>query len=74
MIIASENDVQVLADCLQILTEADCQVLTINRGVPEKNTAKIMLVVDTKEMRQETESLLEKLYELPKVQEIEILD
>ncbi len=33
-----------------------------------------MLVVDTKEMRQETESLLEKLYELPKVQEIEILD
>ena len=74
LIIDSENDVQVLADCLQILTEADCQVLTINRGVPEKNTAKIMLVVDTKEMRQETESLLEKLYELPKVQEIEILD
>ena len=36
LIIASENDVQVLADCLQILTEADCQVLTINRGVPEK--------------------------------------
>lgn len=74
LIIVSENDIKTLADCLQILTEADCQVLTINRGVPEKNTAKVVLIVDTKEMRQEIESLLETLYELPKVKEIEILD
>lgn len=74
LIIVSENDVQILADCLQILTEADCQVLTINRGMPEKNTAKIVMIIDTQKMRQEIESLLEKLYELPKVKEIEILD
>ena len=74
LIIVSENDVQILADCLQVLTEADCQVLTINRGMPEKNTAKIVMIIDTQKMRQEIESLLEKLYELPKIKEIEILD
>ena len=74
LVIVSESDVQILAECLRVITEADCQVLTINRGLPVQNTAKATLVVDTREMRQEVESLLEKLYEIPKVREIEILD
>jgi len=74
LVIISEDDVQVLAECLQVITEAECKVLTINRGIPRQNIANAALVIDTKEMKQDIETLLENLYEIPKVKEIELLD
>ncbi len=50
------------------------RILTVNRGLPIQDTSKATLVIDTKNMRLEIETLLEKLYEIALVREIEILD
>lgn len=74
LIITSADKITVLADCLKVITEMNGHILTVNRGLPIQDTSKATLVIDTKDMRQETETLLEKLYEIALVREIEILD
>ena len=68
LIVTAADEISVLAECLQIITEMDGQILTVNRGLPIQDTSKATLVIDTKNMKQEIETLVEKLYE------IEILD
>ena len=74
LIVTAADEISVLAECLQIITEMDGQILTVNRGLPIQDTSKATLVIDTKNMKQEIESLVEKLYEIALVREIEILD
>lgn len=74
LIITSADEITILADCLKVITEMNCHILTVNRGLPIQDTSKATLVIDTKNMRQEIEVLLEKLYEIALVREIEILD
>ena len=66
LIVTAADEISVLAECLQILT--------VNRGLPIQDTSKATLVIDTKNMKQEIETLVEKLYEIAQVREIEILD
>ena len=74
LIVTAADEISVLAECLQIITEMDGQILTVNRGLPIQDTSKATLVIDTKNMKQEIETLVEKLYEIAQVREIEILD
>ena len=74
LIVTAADEISVLAECLQIITEMDWQILTVNRGLPIQDTSKATLVIDTKNMKQEIETLVEKLYEIAQVREIEILD
>lgn len=74
LIVTAADEISVLAECLQIITEMDGQILTVNRGLPIQDTSKATLVIDTKNMKQEIETLVEKLYEIALVREIEILD
>ena len=74
LIVTAADEISVLAECLQIITEMDGQILTVNRGLPIQDTSKSTLVIDTKNMKQEIETLVEKLYEIALVREIEILD
>ena len=74
LIVTAADEISVLAECLQIITEMDGQILTVNRGLPIQDTSKATLVIDTKNMKQEIETLMEKLYEIALVREIEILD
>ena len=74
LIVTAADEISVLAECLQIITEMDGQILTVNRGLPIQDTSKATLVIDTKNMKQEIETLVEKLYEIAQVRDIEILD
>ena len=74
LVVTSADEITVLAECLKIITAMDCRILTVNRGLPIQNIAKATLVIDTENMKQEIEILLEKLYEIVQVQNIEILD
>ena len=74
LIVTAADEISVLAECLQIITEMDGQILTVNRGLPIQDTSKATLVIDTKNMKQEIETLVEKLYEIAQAREIEILD
>lgn len=74
LIVTSADEITVLAECLKIITEMDGRILTVNRGLSIQDIAKATLVIDTKNMKQEIEILLEKLYEIKQVKEIEILD
>ena len=74
LIVTAADEISVLAECLQIITEMDGQILTVNRGLPIQDTSKATLVIDTKNMKQEIETLVEKHYEIALVREIEILD
>ena len=74
LIVTAADEISVLAECLQIITEMDGQILTVNRDLPIQDTSKATLVIDTKNMKQEIETLVEKLYEIAQVREIEILD
>lgn len=74
LIVTSADEINVLSECFRIITEMSCRILNVNRGLPIQDIAKATLVIDTENMKQEIETLLEKLYEIVQVQEIEILD
>ena len=74
LIVTSADEINVLSECLRVITEMSCRILNVNRGLPIQDIAKATLVIDTENMKQEIETLLEKLYEIVQVQEIEILD
>lgn len=63
----------VLSSILNVLSEKDCNVLTINQGVPLNGVANITVTIQTDKMTCSVDSLIARLGDLPGVRGISVL-
>ena len=71
--ITLDHQAGVLSNCLNSIALAKGNILTINQGLPFQGMARATIAFETAGMIDNMEVLLEKLYEIPGILQVEIV-
>ena len=73
LLISLAHEAGVLSQCLNVIASSGGNVLTINQGIPLQGVATATIAFDTKGIENDLEDILEKLYDISGVIQVEIL-
>ena len=71
--ITLDHQAGVLSNCLNSIAQAKGNILTINQGLPFQGMARATIAFETAGMTENREILLEKLYDIPGILQVEIV-
>lgn len=71
--ISMDNKAGMLSNCINTIARANCNILTINQGIPIQNIAIATIAFETAQMEQSLESIIEVLEQLNGVLHVEIV-
>ena len=68
-----DNKAGILSNCINAIARANCNILTINQGIPIQNVAIATIAFETAHMEQDLETVIEIMEELSGVLHVEIV-
>ena len=71
--ISMDNKAGISSNCINAIARANCNILTINQGIPIQNVAIATIAFETAHMEQDLETVIEIMEELSGVLHVEIV-
>ena len=71
--ISMDNKAGILSNCINTIARANCNILTINQGIPIQNVAIATIAFETAHMEQNLETVIEIMEQLSGVLHVEIV-
>lgn len=71
--ISMDNKAGILSNCINTIARANCNILTINQGIPVQNVAIATIAFETAHMEQDLETVIEIIEKLNGVLHVEIV-